>query len=129
MDNTQEVATTNNQAATSDLAALLDASKKMKALKPVIKLTSKYVELEKVGESFRGIFAGYSEITVSDKETGEMKQLPAARFIINGEMCVNAGAVLINELRKCDVTIGTPLEVTYAKKESNTKIYELTLLA
>jgi hypothetical protein len=129
MDNVQELATQNNQVSAEQIAAMLDASKKMKQLKPVIKLTSKYIELEKVGESFRGIFAGFSEITVSDKETAELKQLPAARFIVNGEMCINAGAVLVNELRKADVPTGTPLEVTYSKKESNTKIYELTLLA
>lgn len=118
----------NGLAQTVDLAKMLENSKKMKALKPVIKLTSKYIELEKVGESFRGIFAGFTEISVSDKETGELKNLPAARFVVDGEMAVNAGAVLVNELKKCDVTIGTPLEVKYAKKESNTKIYELTLL-
>jgi hypothetical protein len=68
-------------------------------------------------------------MSITDKATGEMKDLRAARFIINQKVFINAGAVLISELERANIPVGTPLEVTYERKEGNTKIYSITLLA
>lgn len=114
-----------------DNAALLAAMEKSDSLdkmQSVMKLTAKYIELEKPSESFRGVFIGMGEINVNDKNTGEVKSIPAARFIINKQVFINAGAVLVTEINRSGVPVGTPLEVTYERKEGNTKIYSITLL-
>jgi hypothetical protein len=43
-------------------------------------------------------------------------------------MYINGGSVMISELERANVAIGTALQVTYTKKVDNTKIYELALL-
>lgn len=111
------------------LLAAIENSQSLDALAPAMTLTAEYIELEKPSESFRGIFLGFSEIQVTDKSTGELRSIPAARFVINKAVFVNAGAVLISELKRAGVPVGTPLEVCYERKEGNTKIYSITLLA
>jgi hypothetical protein len=111
-----------------NIAELMAASSKLDKLKPAVQLSSTYVELEKVGDAFRGIYAGLTQITVNDKDTGEVREMAAARFIIDGKIRLNAGSVLISELKQVGVPVGTPLEVKYSRKEGRTKIYELTLL-
>ena len=111
-----------------NIAALMAASAKLDKMKPAVVLSSTYVELEKVGDTFRGIYAGNTVITVNDKESGEVREMTAARFIIDGKIRLNAGSVLVSELKQTGCPIGTPLEVKYSRKEGRTKIYELTLL-
>lgn len=125
---TTEIANTNGMLEVSNIANLLVASTKLDALKPVVTLSSSYIELESVGSSFRGIYAGPTEIQTTDKESGELRTLPAVRFIVDKKIRVNAGAVLVSEVKRCGVVEGTPLEVSYTKKEGNVKIYGLTLL-
>jgi hypothetical protein len=91
-------------------------------------LTAEYLELEKPSESFRGVFIGFQELTITNKQTGELEPLTAARFIINKQVFVNAGKVLISEINRAAIPVGTPLEVTYERKEGNTKIYSIALL-
>jgi hypothetical protein len=112
-----------------DLASALEKSSELTKMRKVMTLTAEYIELEKPSESFRGIFIGTQSMSITDKATGEMKTLTAARFVINQKIYINAGAVLISELQRANVPVGTPLEVTYEKKEGNTKIYSITLLA
>lgn len=128
MEQKTELATTNGMLEVANINELLDASTKLDKLKPVIGLTSSYVELESVGDSFKGIFAGFTEINVNDTETGEVRTLTACRFIINKQMRVNAGAVMVSECKRAGVPVGTPLEVKYERKEGKIKIYSLTLL-
>ena len=92
-------------------------------------LTAEYVELEKTGESFRGVYIGFQDMNITDKQTGESKKLKAARFLIDKKVRINAGAVLISELHLANVPVGTPLEVTYVRKDGNTKIYSIKLIA
>ena len=86
------------------------------------------MELEKPGESFDGIFIGWQEMGITDKQTGEQKTLKASRFLINKQVKINAGAVLVNELERAKIAVGTAVRVTYLRKEGNTKLYTLTLL-
>lgn len=112
-----------------DLEALLEKSTQMDKLDTVLSLSPESITLEKVGESFRGIFMGFGEMTVNDPNNEEGKRvLQCAKFLISKKMCINGGAVLVSELHNANVKIGTPLEVTYTEKKGNVKIYRITLL-
>lgn len=106
----------------------VQASTSLETLKPVITLSADYIELEKPGEKFRGIYIGTQIMNVADKLTGELKEIKAVRFLINKAVKINGGVVLVNEIERSGIRPGTPVEVTYSKKEGNTKIYALTLL-
>ncbi len=110
------------------LAQAIVKSTELKKMRKVMNLSAQYIELEKPSESFRGIYVGLQKMSITDKATGEMKSLVAARFIIEQSVFINAGAVLISELERAQIEIGTALEVTYERKEGNTKIYSITLL-
>jgi hypothetical protein len=111
-----------------DFALLVERSANMGELKPLITLTADYIELEKPSEFFDGIFIGFQAMNLIDKQTGEAKTLEAARFLIDKQVKINAGAVLVSELNRAKISVGTPLRVTYLRKEGNTKLYTLTLL-
>jgi hypothetical protein len=111
-----------------DFSDAIERSASVDKLKPLMTLTADYIELEKPSESFRGIYVGLQEMKITDKGTGELKHLMAARFIINKKIFINAGAVLVSELQRGNIPVGTPLQVTYERKEGNTKIYSITLL-
>jgi hypothetical protein len=98
-------------------------------LKTAINLSPEYIELAKPGESFRGIFWGFTEITVNDQVTDEQRQIPAAAFLVDKCIRINAGVALVSECKKAGIDKGTPLEVTFKEKKGNLKIYSLTLLA
>ena len=68
-------------------------------------------------------------MTVTDTtvEAGQ-RTIPSAKFLINKQVRINAGVVLINELKNANVVEGTKLEVTYTKKDGNVKIYSISLL-
>ena len=119
---------TNNFANIENLEALLEASANLEDLEPVIQLTSEYVELAKPGETFKGIFIGFQAMNVTNKESGEMTERTAARFLINKVVKINAGVSLVRELKNAGLPAGTPVQVTYVKKEGNLKIYALELL-
>lgn len=105
------------------------SSASLKKMEVLMDLTAEYVELEKAGESFRGVYIGFQEINITDKQTSESKKLKAARFIIDKKVRINAGAVLVSEIHRAGVPVGTPLEVTYVRKDGNTKIYSIKLIA
>jgi hypothetical protein len=119
---------TNNFANIENLEALLEASANLEELEPVIQLTSEYVELAKPGETFKGIFIGFQAMNVTDKVTAEQSERTAARFLINKVVKINAGVSLVRELKNAGLPAGTPVQVTYVKKEGNLKIYALELL-
>jgi len=122
---TQNVVLSSNQV---DLASLIEASKKLDKLKPVVTLTSEYLEFQKVGDSFRGFYLGMGSVNVTDKNTGEMKTLESVRLMNNGKCYINSGVVLVDEIKKSGITAGTPIEITFASKVGNTKIYEIALI-
>ena len=107
---------------------MVEQSAKMADMKPVLTLSSSYMELNTPGDSFRGVFFGYQTITTKDDETGELKEMAAARFLHNRSVVINAGVVLVDECRNARLKEGTPVEVAYTRKEGRTKIYTLTLL-
>jgi len=125
----------NNQlASTNEVTAaitpeMLEASANLTKLKVTINLSPEYIELVKPGESFRGIFWGFTEITVNDQVTGEQRTIAAAAFLVDKAIRINAGVALVGECRKSGIDKGTPVEVTFKEKKGNLKIYSLTLLA
>lgn len=133
MENNQIIPTEENAvalgAAIPNLEQLLEESTQLEALTPAITLSAESISLEKVGESFRGIFIGFGTMTINDQnEPDGQRTIKAARFLINKQVRINGGVVLISELESANVLPGTKLEVTYSKKEGNVKIYSLTLL-
>lgn len=115
----------------AEFSALVEQSSaaKLKEKKAVLSLTAEYLELQKPGESFRGIFIGFQPMSVADQQTGELKEIQAARFLIDKGVKINGGVVLVNEIKRSGITSGTPVEVTYKEKKGNVKIYTLTLLS
>jgi len=133
MENNQIIPTEENAvalgAAIPNLEQLLEESTQLETLTPAITLSAESISLEKVGESFRGIFIGFGTMTINDQnEPDGQRTIKAARFLINKQVRINGGVVLISELESANVLPGTKLEVTYSKKEGNVKIYSLTLL-
>ena len=126
---------TNNQLArvndvnTAITPEMLEASANLKQLKAAINLSPEYIELVKPGENFRGIFWGFTEIQVNDQVSGEQRTIPAAAFLVDKAIRINAGVALVGECKKSGIDKGTPVEVTFKEKKGNLKIYSLTLLA
>lgn len=128
-----QITTTENAAVTvaneiTNFAELVAKSTQLDKLEQVITLTAQYLELEKPAESFRGVYIGTQVMTMADKVTGEEKSMDAVRFLINKQVFINAGVVLVNEIKRAGINVGTPVEITYLRKEGNTKIYQVTLL-
>lgn len=134
-ENAQEIAVAANteiavaqQQLPTNFAELLEASASVSKLKEVVTLTSEYIELEKPSDSFKGIFVGFITMNVTNKVTGELREMSAAQFLIDKKMFINGGVNLVNQLQKSNVPSGTPVKVTYIRKDGNVKVYELTLL-
>ena len=128
MESNNQVARVNdvNTAITPEM---LEASANLKQLKAAINLSPEYIEMAKPGESFRGIFWGFTEITVNDQVSDEQRTIPAAAFLVDKAIRINAGVALVGECKKSGIDKGTPVEVTFKEKKGNLKIYSLTLLA
>ena len=127
MDQNNQLASTNEVTA-AITPEMLEASANLKQLKAAINLSPEYIELAKPGENFRGIFWGFTEITVNDQVTDEQRTIPAAAFLVDKSIRINAGVALVSECKKAGIDKGTPLEVTFKEKKGNLKIYSLTLL-
>lgn len=112
-----------------NIEELLEKSASMDKMKTIVSLSPESITLDKVGESFRGIFVGFGEMTVNDtnEESGK-RTLPCAKFLVDKKMCINGGAVLVSEIKNAKVKAGTPLEVQYVEKRGNVKIYRIQLL-
>lgn len=128
--NQPNTAVENTPATINDFnfSELVEKSAQLTELKPVLTLTADYIELEKPSEFFDGIFIGFQDMEITDNQSGELKSLKAGRFLINKQVFINAGAVLVRELERAKISLGTPIRVTYIRKDGNTKIYTLTLL-
>ena len=128
MENTNQLAVVHEVSA-AITPEMLEASSNLSKLKTAINLSPEYIELVKQGESFRGIFWGFTEITVNDQVTGEQRTIPAAAFLVEKTIRINAGVALVSECKKAGIDKGTPVEVTFKEKKGNLKLYSLTLLA
>jgi hypothetical protein len=136
--NTNEIAVVNvNTAAQSialqsqadlDLAQFLEESTGLDTLEEKIVLTATGISLDKVGESFNGIFWGFSTMTVKDQITGDLKEIPAVQFMIDKQIRINGGTALVTEFKQIGISRGAKVRVTYREKVGNLKIYSVSLL-
>ena len=136
--NTTEIAVVNvNTTANSialqsqadlDLAHFLEESTNLDSLEEKIVLTATGISLDKVGEFFNGLFWGFSTMTVKDQITGDLKEIPAVQFMIDKQIRINGGSALVSEFKQIGISRGAKVNVTYAKKEGNLKIYSVSLL-
>jgi hypothetical protein len=110
------------------LSAMLAASRSLNAAKPVLTLTNVYKEFDKIGETFRGVYYGISNITVKDQATQELVERPAVRLINEGTVYLNAGVNLVNQFRRNNLPVGTAVQIEYIEKQGNVKVYSLAIL-
>ena len=111
-----------------NFSEMVERSANLTKLEPVLTLTAEYIELQKPNEHFDGIYIGQQDMNVVDKGTGEAKTLTACRFLIDKKVKINAGAVLLSEINRAKIQLGTAVRVTYTAKNGNTKLYEIALL-
>lgn len=130
MDSLQNNTENTQLAEVSDVnfQELIAKSQELANLNPIINLSAEYIELEKAGESFRGVYAGMQDMNVTDTQTGEQRKTKAVRFMIDKQIRINGGVVLVSEIERSGIDVGTPVEVTYTGKKGNLKIYSVTLL-
>ena len=129
MENTTQSLAVSPVEEMANLSQMLEASSNLSKATTSFTLSTSYIELPSEGDSFRGIFAGITTIQMTDQVTGEPKDQEVARFLIDKQVRINGGAVLLSELKSTGVAPGTPLEVTFVEKKGKTKIYSLTLLS
>ena len=129
MENTTQSLAVSPVEEMANLSQMLEASSNLSKATTSFTLSTSYIELSSEGDSFRGIFAGITTIQMTDQVTGEPKDQEVARFLIDKQVRINGGAVLLSELKSTGVAPGTPLEVTFVEKKGKTKIYSLTLLS
>lgn len=129
MENTNQSLAVSPVEEMANLSQMLEASSNLSKATTSFTLSTSYIELASEGDSFRGIFAGITTIQMTDQVTGEPKDQEVARFLIDKQVRINGGAVLLSELKSTGVAPGTPLEVTFVEKKGKTKVYSLTLLS
>ena len=110
------------------LAQFLEESTQLATLEEKIILSPSGISLDKVGESFNGIFWGFSTMTVKDAITGDLKEIPAVQFMIDKQVRINGGAALVSEFKQIALERGAKVRVTYREKVGNLKIYSVSLL-
>jgi hypothetical protein len=110
------------------LAQFLEESTQLATLEEKIILSPSGISLDKVGESFNGIFWGFSTMTVKDAITGDLKEIPAVQFMIDKQIRINGGAALVSEFKQIGLERGAKVRVTYREKVGNLKIYSVSLL-
>ena len=110
------------------LAQFLEESTQLATLEEKIILSPSGISLDKVGESFNGIFWGFSTMTVKDAITGDLKEIAAVQFMIDKQIRINGGAALVSEFKQIALERGAKVRVTYREKVGNLKIYSVSLL-
>ncbi len=111
-----------------DLNQFLEESAQLETLEEKIILSASGISLDKVGESFNGIFWGFSTMTVKDQVSDELKEIPAVQFMIDRQIRINGGAALVTEFKQIGLERGAKVRVTYREKVGNLKIYSVSLL-
>ena len=106
-----QITTTENAAVSvaneiTNFAELVAKSTSLDSMNQVLTLTAEYIELEKPAELFRVIYIGTKTMHLTDKVTGEEKSMDAVRFLINKQVFINAGVVLVNEIKRAGINVG-----------------------
>lgn len=132
MENTNSTEITLNEQNSNNIAAMFEKSSNLNTLEPVLKMEKAYIELPKPGDKFRGLFFGFGTMNVTDKTTGELREITTAEFIIEKQVKINAGVSLVKKFKEYNLAKGTAVEVEFTEKvktkNGDVKEYSVTLL-
>lgn len=106
-------------------------SEMLKGAQPKIVITPASLIMEKVGDTFRGLYLGQKETTKTDPKTGEVKILQVANFYDGEKVLFNMGAQLTRAI--APLRTGVSVEIKLIELKSNnkggkTKIYSVAPL-
>jgi len=110
----------------SDITALLDQAQ------PGVTITPVALIMEKDGETFRGVFLGFTTFEKVDEHTGDIKDVQVANFFYGNKVYFNMGAQLVRQLQ--NIPVGTCVQVTLDSQKARkagtgkTKIYHVDIL-
>lgn len=111
-----------------DFNSFLATARALPQMEVAVSIVPKYFEFESIGQSVRGVFLGF--LTVHKKnDDGELVPLPCVQWMdAAGAIYINAGTTLLQAFNSFTPHRGTPVEITYAAKNKNTKVYDVKLL-
>jgi hypothetical protein len=98
---------------------------------PSITITPTPLIMEKVGESFRGLYVGMQSFQKTNAQTGELQTLPVAHFYDGNGIRFNMGAQLTRAMSMLKPGISVEIKLVELKannKGGKTKIYSVTPL-
>lgn len=131
MENNQTTEIAVSQAS-NNIAQMFELSSNMDAMQPVLKMEKAYLELAKPGDKVRAIFFGFCTINVTDKQTGELREVEAVEFIHDKQLKINAGVSMVKKFKSYNLTKGTAVEIVFTEKvktkNGDVKEYSVTLL-
>ena len=132
MENTNSTEITLNEQNSNNIQAMFEQSSNLNGLQPVLKMEKAYVELPKPGDKFRALFFGFGTMNVTDKTTGELREITTVEFIIDKQVKINAGVSLVKKFKEYNLSRGTAVEVEFTEKvktkNGDVKDYSVTLL-
>jgi hypothetical protein len=103
---------------------------------PMFSIESQYKEFETPGESCRGVFLGFQEITIKGRREGEEPRVlkSVKWFEANGKTYINSGAQLVGIIERSNIPGDTAIEIKYIGKKpsqnngGDVKMYEVFIL-
>lgn len=103
----------------------------LKEAKTTITITPDPLVMEKVGDTFRGLYLGIRPFEKLDQTTGELKRMPVAHFWDGEKVVFNMGKQMTDSIQV--LPPGTSVEVKLKELKKNakggsTKIYSITPL-
>lgn len=92
-----------------------------------ISLAPRYFEFEAPGDSVRGVFVGFKNLTLSDRETTAVLWMDKDMNVF-----LNSGVNLVDTFQGVGLEIGAPVEITYVEKKKvergSVKVYDVRIL-
>ena len=111
----------------ADFMHLMRASQELQTKAAVVSVVPRYFEFNRIGDRTRGVFVDFTSIT-KKQDDGSLKDIPCVRWMTNGEMFINGGIALVTTFERINCPRGTPVEISYAQKRGNCKVYDVKLL-
>lgn len=103
----------------------------LNAAKPTVTITPTPLIMERVGESFRGLYVGMQTFQKTNAQTGEVKTMPVAHFYDGEGIRFNMGAQLTRAVSMLKPGISVEIKLIELKPNNmggKTKIYSVTPL-
>jgi hypothetical protein len=91
-------------------------SQRLEKGEPMFSIESQYKEFEKPGESCRGVFLGFQEITIKPRREGEEPRVlkSVKWFEQDGKTYINSGAQLVGIIERSNIPADTAIEIKYS---------------